>query len=67
LHRIHNADNRGDDTIAKWLLIINNYIARTGWHITTKLFPFASRFRLKIGITNVFLLGIISEGHVSSQ
>jgi hypothetical protein len=47
--------------------MINNYIACTGWHITTKLFPFASRFHLKIGITNVFLLCIISDRHVSSQ
>ena len=46
----------------------NNYdIARTGWHINTNLFPFASRFRFKIGIINIFLLGIISEWHVSSQ
>ena len=67
LHMIHNADNQGDDTIAKWLLIINNYITCTGWHITTRLFPFASCFCLKISITIVLLLGIISEWHVSRQ
>ena len=56
LHMIHNADNQGDNMISKWLLIIN---ACTGWHITTNLFPFTSRFCFKIGV--------ISEWHVSSQ